>query len=192
VRAILIIGKPEIFTAGIPRDFLKNAKAVEGMPVSERPVFKFMLALERRLKPLVAAVSGAAIGIGTTMLDALRPVYAADNRQFSMRSLQLGMCPEIRIEPAVHAVGRLPARGRKATARRSLPRAGSIPDGARVEGCCRWTNCVRSRRARRPSWSICLRPRSAHQGLDEARSQPAVTGRHGRGEPAVRRDAAGA
>jgi enoyl-CoA hydratase/carnithine racemase len=93
VRAILITGKPEIFTAGNDLDdFLKNAKP--GTPVSERSVFKFMLALSGCGKPVVAAVSGAAIGIGTTMLMHCDLVYAADNAKFSMPFVQLGLCPE--------------------------------------------------------------------------------------------------
>ncbi|HZV63362.1 MAG TPA: enoyl-CoA hydratase [Telluria sp.] len=93
VRAILITGKPEIFTAGNDLDdFLK--KAQPGAPVSERAVFKFMLALSGCGKPVVVAVSGSAIGIGTTMLMHCDLVYAADNAKFSMPFAQLGLCPE--------------------------------------------------------------------------------------------------
>src|SRR3954462_11292965 len=68
VRAILIIGKPEIFTAGNDlEDFLKNAPT-GGKPDASRPVYQFMRALSGSSKPVVAAVAGAAIGIGTTML----------------------------------------------------------------------------------------------------------------------------
>jgi enoyl-CoA hydratase/carnithine racemase len=93
VRAILIAGKPEIFTAGNDLDdFLKNSG--DGMALGERPVAKFMLALAGCSKPVVAAVSGAAIGIGTTMLLHCDLVYAADNAKFSMPFAQLGLCPE--------------------------------------------------------------------------------------------------
>ena len=93
VRAILITGKPEIFTAGNDLDdFLKNA--ADGVALGERPVAKFMLALSGCSKPVVAAVSGAAIGIGTTMLLHCDLVYAADNAKFSMPFAQLGLCPE--------------------------------------------------------------------------------------------------
>jgi enoyl-CoA hydratase/carnithine racemase len=95
VRAILIIGKPEIFTAGNDLDdFLKNSKPVEGVPAENRPVFQFMRALSATSKPVVAAVSGAAVGIGTTMLMHCDLVYAADNAKFSMPFSQLGLCPE--------------------------------------------------------------------------------------------------
>ncbi len=95
VRAILIVGKPEIFTAGNDLDdFMKNSAPVEGVSPEARPVFQFMRALSGSSKPVVAAVSGAAIGIGTTMLLHCDLVYAADNAKFSMPFAQLGLCPE--------------------------------------------------------------------------------------------------
>ena len=95
VRAILIMGKPEIFTAGNDlEDFMKNSAPVPGVPAEMRPVFQFMRALAGSSKPVVAAVSGAAIGIGTTLLMHCDLVYAADNAKFSMPFTQLGLCPE--------------------------------------------------------------------------------------------------
>jgi len=93
IRAILIAGKPEIFTAGNDLDdFLNNAGA-DAM-TDQRPVFQFMTALESCTKPVVAAVAGAAVGIGTTLLMHCDLVYAADNAKFSMPFTQLGLCPE--------------------------------------------------------------------------------------------------
>ncbi|MGH8852844.1 MAG: enoyl-CoA hydratase [Telluria sp.] len=95
VRAILIAGKPEIFTAGNDLDdFMKNAAPVPGVPADARPVFQFMRALHGSTKPVLAAVAGAAIGIGTTMLMHCDLVYCADNAKFSMPFTQLGLCPE--------------------------------------------------------------------------------------------------
>jgi len=95
VRAILIVGKPEIFTAGNDlEDFMKNSGPVAGVPAQMRPVFQFMRALAGSTKPIVAAVSGAAVGIGTTLLLHCDLVYAADNAKFSMPFAQLGLCPE--------------------------------------------------------------------------------------------------
>lgn len=92
VRVILFTGKPEIFTAGNDlEDFMKNPPRDGGeIP----PVYQFMHALSRAVKPVVAAVSGAAVGIGTTMLLHCDLVYAADNAKFSMPFAQLGLCPE--------------------------------------------------------------------------------------------------
>jgi enoyl-CoA hydratase/carnithine racemase len=90
VRAILFTGKPEIFTAGNDlEDFMKN-------PPQKRnsPVYQFMRNLSQATKPVVAAVSGPAVGIGTTLLMHCDFVYAADNARFSMPFAKLGLCPE--------------------------------------------------------------------------------------------------
>jgi enoyl-CoA hydratase/carnithine racemase len=92
VRAILIVGKQEIFTAGNDlEDFMKSGR--DGA-IEDRSVYKFMMALSGAAKPVVAAVSGAAVGIGTTLLMHCDLVYAADNAKFSMPFVQLGLCPE--------------------------------------------------------------------------------------------------
>jgi enoyl-CoA hydratase/carnithine racemase len=93
VRAILLAGKPEIFTAGNDlEDFMKNAPSSGA--IEDRSVYKFMMALSGASKPVVAAVSGNAVGIGTTLLMHCDLVYAADNAKFSMPFAQLGLCPE--------------------------------------------------------------------------------------------------
>jgi enoyl-CoA hydratase/carnithine racemase len=93
VRAILIVGKPEIFTAGNDlEDFMKTAPSTGA--IEDRAVYKFMMALSGASKPVVAAVAGAAVGIGTTLLMHCDLVYAADTAKFSMPFSQLGLCPE--------------------------------------------------------------------------------------------------
>ncbi len=90
VRVILIHGQPEIFTAGNDlEDFMKNPPADE-----KAPVFQFMAALGYAEKPVVIAVNGAAVGIGTTMLLHADLVYCADNAMFSMPFVNLGLCSE--------------------------------------------------------------------------------------------------
>jgi enoyl-CoA hydratase/carnithine racemase len=90
VRVILLCGKPEIFTAGNDlEDFMKNPPGS-----NNSPVYQFMSALSSMAKPVVAAVAGSAVGIGTTMLMHCDLVYAADNAKFSMPFTQLGLCPE--------------------------------------------------------------------------------------------------
>ncbi len=89
-RAILIHGQKDIFTAGNDlEDFMKNPPAD-----MNAPVFQFMQALGYAEKPVVAAVNGAAVGIGTTMLMHCDLVYCADNSVFSMPFVSLGLCPE--------------------------------------------------------------------------------------------------
>ena len=94
VRAILLTGKPEIFTAGNDlEDFMKNARSL-ATPEVLPPVYQFMQALSTSSKPVIAAVSGAAVGIGTTLLMHCDLIYLADNAKLSMPFTQLGLCPE--------------------------------------------------------------------------------------------------
>jgi enoyl-CoA hydratase/carnithine racemase len=93
VSVILITGKPEVFTAGNDlEDFMKHAGSLasEDMP----PVYQFMHALNDAQKPVIAAVAGNAVGIGTTLLMHCDMIYAADNAKFSMPFTPLGLCPE--------------------------------------------------------------------------------------------------
>jgi enoyl-CoA hydratase/carnithine racemase len=91
VRVILFVGKPEAYTAGNDlENFMKNPPSSK-----EHPVFKFMHSISHASKPVVAAVSGVAVGIGATMLMHCDLVYAADNAKLSMPFVQLGLCPEL-------------------------------------------------------------------------------------------------
>jgi enoyl-CoA hydratase/carnithine racemase len=91
VRVLVIQGHETIFSAGNDiADFLDQPPAGDG----ERPVFRFMKGLATFPKPVVAAVCGPAVGIGTTMLFHCDLVYAGDNAAFSMPFVNLGICPE--------------------------------------------------------------------------------------------------
>lgn len=90
VRAVLIAGQPGIFTAGNDlHDFLQSA----GLTPDSPPI-RFMLALSRLEKPAVAAVTGAAVGIGVTMLLHCDLVYLAADAKLSMPFVSLGLVPE--------------------------------------------------------------------------------------------------
>ena len=90
VRVIVIAGQPQIFTAGNDlEDFMKNPPSG-----AQSPVFQFMQQMIACSKPVIAAVAGPAVGIGTTLLLHCDLVYAAENAKFSMPFSQLGLCPE--------------------------------------------------------------------------------------------------
>ena len=91
VRAVLITGQPGVFTSGNDlEDFMQRPPQAS----EDSPVFQFMQALVGCGKPVVAAVTGAAIGIGTTMLLHCDLVYAAPDASFKVPFLDLGVVPE--------------------------------------------------------------------------------------------------
>jgi len=90
VRSVLITGQPGIFTSGNDlEDFMKRTG-----PVAESTGFQFMKALIACDKPVVVAVTGAAIGIGTTMLLHCDLVYVSDEARLAMPFVSLGLVPE--------------------------------------------------------------------------------------------------
>jgi enoyl-CoA hydratase/carnithine racemase len=90
VRVVVIQGHATVFCAGNDiGDFLSDVPATQ-----ESPVFRFLRAIAQFPKPLVAAVCGPAVGVGTTMLLHCDLVYAGDNAAFSMPFVNLGLCPE--------------------------------------------------------------------------------------------------
>ncbi|HET9645119.1 MAG TPA: enoyl-CoA hydratase [Burkholderiaceae bacterium] len=90
VRAVLITGQPGVFTSGNDlEDFMQRPPQT-----ADSPVFRFMRALLDSGKPVVAAVTGAAIGIGTTMLLHCDFVYVSDEARLAMPFVSLGLVPE--------------------------------------------------------------------------------------------------
>jgi len=90
VRAVLITGQPGVFTSGNDlEDFMQRPP--QG---SDSPVAQFMRALLECEKPVVAAVTGAAIGIGTTMLLHCDFVYVSDEARLATPFVSLGLVPE--------------------------------------------------------------------------------------------------
>jgi enoyl-CoA hydratase/carnithine racemase len=89
-RVVVFQGHETIFSAGNDiADFLNNPPATQ-----DSPVFRFLHGIASFPKPIIAAVSGPAVGIGTTMLLHCDLVYAGDNAAFSMPFVNLGLCPE--------------------------------------------------------------------------------------------------
>jgi enoyl-CoA hydratase/carnithine racemase len=90
IRVILIRGSEDCFTSGNDvNDFVKSPDMG-----TERPSVQFMKAIAQASKPVIAAVGGLAIGIGTTMLLHCDLVYAAEDAFFQLPFTRLGLCPE--------------------------------------------------------------------------------------------------
>ena len=90
VRVVVFQGHETVFSAGNDiGDFLNQPPSTP-----ESPVFRFLRGIATFPKPVLAAVSGPAVGIGTTLLFHCDLVYAGDNAAFSMPFVNLGLCPE--------------------------------------------------------------------------------------------------
>lgn len=91
VRAILLRGDESCFTSGNDlTDFVGPGQEFS----ADLPLLRFMAALLVCPKPVVAAVAGVAIGIGSTLLLHCDLVYAAPGSQFALPFVKLGLCPE--------------------------------------------------------------------------------------------------
>jgi enoyl-CoA hydratase/carnithine racemase len=94
IGALLIEGSGGVFSAGNDiGDFLAYALA-PGASIGEAPVMRFIYALARFAKPLVAAIEGTAVGVGTTLCFHCDLVYAAPSARFHMPFVDLGLVPE--------------------------------------------------------------------------------------------------
>jgi enoyl-CoA hydratase/carnithine racemase len=91
-RCLVVAGAPGAFTAGNDlADFLRMAEGGQGLGA---PIMRFLYALARCEKPLVAAVQGVAVGIGTTMLLHCDYVVAAADVRLTTPFVALGLVPE--------------------------------------------------------------------------------------------------
>jgi len=94
IRCIMMSGGPGLFTAGNDlEDFLKDGTSNTGAPRASNAV-KFLYSLAHNVKPIIAAVDGIAIGIGTTMLFHCDYVVASTTATFSTPFIHLGLVPE--------------------------------------------------------------------------------------------------
>jgi len=90
IRAVVLTSEGDHFTAGNDiTDFMNNPPSSESSEVSQ-----FLSALLNFPKPLLAAVKGNAVGVGTTMLLHCDVVVAAPSANFSMPFASLGLVPE--------------------------------------------------------------------------------------------------
>lgn len=90
IRVVLMTGHKSCFTAGNDlADFMQNP------PVDDdSAVFRFLMTMADFPKPVVAAVNGPAVGIGTTLLLHCDLVYCGDSAKFQMPFVNLGLVPE--------------------------------------------------------------------------------------------------
>lgn len=90
VRVILIHGQPDCFTAGNDlTDFLERPPHGENATT-----WRFLRTLPAITKPVVAAVGGPAVGIGTTLLLHCDLVFATTTARFQLPFVSLGVVPE--------------------------------------------------------------------------------------------------
>lgn len=90
VRVVLITGTEGCFTSGNDlADFMTVPPTG-----ADSPVMAFLQAISTFRKPIVAAVTGSAVGIGVTMLLHCDLVYAATGAVFQLPFVNLGLCPE--------------------------------------------------------------------------------------------------
>jgi enoyl-CoA hydratase/carnithine racemase len=93
VRCILIAGVPGAFSAG--NDLADFLRVIENTSdATKRPASRFLRALVGCRRPIVAAVNGLAVGIGTTLLLHCDFVVAATDARFSTPFVSLGLVPE--------------------------------------------------------------------------------------------------
>lgn len=90
VHAVLFESSGDSFSAG---NDLNDFLAVENLDESA-PAFQFLHTLARIEVPVIAAVNGLAIGIGTTLLLHCDIVYSSDDAVFALPFVQLGLLPE--------------------------------------------------------------------------------------------------
>lgn len=90
LRAVIIQGSESCFTSG--NDVSDFINVPPSGPNS--PVYDFLKAICHASKPLIAAVNGPAVGVGTTMLLHCDLVYVAEDAKLKMPFVNLGLCPE--------------------------------------------------------------------------------------------------
>jgi enoyl-CoA hydratase/carnithine racemase len=90
VRVVLLHGTEDCFTSGNDlKDFLRLSPGEV-----DNPGMQFLAALSQVEKPMIAVVSGPAVGIGTTLLLHCDLVYASCDATFQIPFVNLGLCPE--------------------------------------------------------------------------------------------------
>lgn len=106
VHALLLQGQSDCFTAGNDLADFVGKETLE----ADDPILQFLHTLADFPKPVIAAVAGPAVGIGTTMLLHCDLVYLGDNARLQLPFVELGLVPEFAASLLLpRAVGHLKA-----------------------------------------------------------------------------------
>jgi enoyl-CoA hydratase/carnithine racemase len=91
IRVIMLSARGDAFTAGNDlEDFMRRPWKGQAVP----PAVRFIRVVASAKKPIIAAVQGLAVGVGTTILLHCDLVYAAEDARFMMPFINLGIVPE--------------------------------------------------------------------------------------------------
>ena len=183
VHVILIRGQAGCFTAGNDlADFL-SAGAGEGVG---SPATHFLSVIRTAKKPVVAAVGGVAVGIGTTMLLHCELVYAAPDARFQMPFVPLGLAPEggssllLPMLAGYQRAAELLLLGRPFGAERAMA-AGLVNEVVPAERL-----LAHAREAALAVAALPVGVGAHHQGAAQAAPCEGARGAHGRGDPGLR------
>ncbi|MCC6708122.1 MAG: enoyl-CoA hydratase/isomerase family protein [Gammaproteobacteria bacterium] len=95
VDALVVTGAGRAFCAGADISLVFDAQSTQTPPFRHEARTEDWVALLRRSKPTVAAINGAAIGVGLSQVLAMDQILAADNATLSLRFVKLGLVPEL-------------------------------------------------------------------------------------------------
>ena len=168
VRAMVLTGAGGCFTAG---NDLKDFQDVD--TAGDSPGLAFLKALRACPKPVVAAVEGHAVGIGTTLLLHCDLAYAGQGARFRMPFTALGLSPEgassylLPLAAGSKAAAELLLLGEAFTAEEAV--AAGLVNAAVAEGAALETAMAKARAlAALPPASIAATKRALRRGDDEA------------------------
>jgi enoyl-CoA hydratase/carnithine racemase len=149
VRVVVFQADGDSFSAG--NDLQDFAAQATGAFTGERHVMRFLKNLAKATRPLVAAVQGQAVGVGTTMLLHCDLVFTSPDAKLTVPFVNLALVPEAAsslLLPARIGHARayaMFALGEAVTARRPSPGASPTP-------ACRWTTCAPRPRPPPTNW----------------------------------------
>lgn len=95
VDALVVTGAGRAFCAGADISLVFDAQSKQAPPFKTEARTEDWVALLRRSKPMVAAINGAAIGVGLSQVLPMDQILCADNATLSLRFVKLGLVPEL-------------------------------------------------------------------------------------------------